>query len=216
MCDQLLCFVFGDRKKGWKCKIQFYRTHLSGLITYSLNYERNKEIRNNGRTKVLMVKCKLRDNRLLISSVDRNPISISSSLDLDWHIPFLGSLFPENIQKCFRIILLYYHNKIQNTFCHSDIIPFVFFWWEIGREGLADARLWVENKTRPGWAVKGKIIPIPCNFTIKLISCPRKNNILLSRAASPLWDLYNQIKDSRKIEISNIFQGMLYFSSVLR
>ena len=91
-----------------------------------------------------------------------------------------------------------------------------YFLWEIGREGLPDARLWVENKTRPGWAVKGKIIPIPCNFTIKLISCPRKNNILLSRAASPLWDLYNQIKDSRKIEISNIFQGMLHFSSVLR
>ena len=120
-------FCFWWQKKGWKCNIQFYRTHLSGLITYSLNYERNKEIRNDGKTKVVMVKCKLRDNRLLISSVDRNPISISSSLDLDWHIPFLGSLFPENIQKCFRIIMLYYHNKIQNTFCHSDIIPFVFF-----------------------------------------------------------------------------------------
>ena len=105
--------------------------------------------------------------------------------------------------------MLYYHNKIQNTFCHSDIIPFVFFWWEIGREGLPDARLWVENKTRPGWAVKGKIIPIPCNFTIKLISCPRKNNILLSRAASPLWDLYNQIKDSKIGEKS---KSEIYFT----
>ena len=161
------------------------------------------------------MKTQIGDNRLLISWVDRNPISISSQPGprLTHSIPWLlliskklsknvactvSSSFPEHVSSLadsFVSVQLsknpphlvesqkwYFSNQTAQHICWFFYSFYLLAFSKNNGKKVAfkwkcKMLWWVTNKTWPISELKGKIIPIPCNFTIKLISCSRKNNI---------------------------------------